>query len=262
MLYNLRSGFCVTDSYRNEIGHRSPSEAFRGERKMKFLKVVMLVGAVALFMSPTLKAGTVTIDFGSCGLITPPIVTCPNVDAGTNVLTYANGGVSVTATGLNFTVFPTPNTPEDLYVKQAGSGETGLGTVIDTADHEITNQDYVNLDMSNLAAHGIFSGTLTLESLQAGEAFEICSGSSTSSFGTVCSGPLGTGATNFTANISWTGTSDDILSITGVDNNTVGADVLIGSLTVPTPTPEPATLTLLGLGMFGLAGARRKAAKK
>jgi len=223
---------------------------------MKLLKVIMLVGAVALFMSPASKAGTVTIDFGNCGLITPPTLNCPNVDAGTNVLTYANGGLSVTATGLNIGT----NTAEDLYVKQAGAGETGLGTVIDTADHEITNQDYVNLDMSNLVTNGIFSGTLTLESLQVGEGFQICSGSSTSTFGTVCSPVLGTGAGTFVANISWTGSTDDILSITGVNNNVAGANVLIGSLT--TPTPEPATLTLLGLGMFGLAGARRKAAKK
>lgn len=222
---------------------------------MKFLKVVMLVGAVALFMSPTLKAGTVTIDFGNCGQITS-LANCPNVDAGTNVITYANGGLSVTATGLNIGV----NTPENLYVKQGGAGETGLGTVIDTADHEITNQDYVNLDLSNLVANGIFSGTLTLESLQAGEAFEICAGNSNAVFGSVgCTGPLGTGAGTFVANITWT-SSNPILSITGVDNNVAGADVLIGSLT--TPTPEPATLTLLGLGMFGLAGARRKAAKK
>ena len=223
---------------------------------MKLLKVVMLVGAVALFMSPTLKAGSVTISFGSCAQITS-VASCPNVDAGTNVITYANGGLSVTATGLNIGT----NTPEDLYVKQAGAGETGLGTVIDTADHEITNQDYVNLDLSNLVANGIFSGTLTLESLQAGEAFEICSGSSNAAFGTTCSGPLGTGAGTFVANISWTGASDDILSITGVNNGVLGADVLIGSLAT-TATPEPATLTLLGLGMFGLAGARRKAAKK
>jgi hypothetical protein len=61
-------------------------------------------------------------------------------------------------------------------VKNGGLGETGLGTVIDVADHEITDMDFVNLDLSNLWAHGISSAQLTIESLQTGEGFKLCQG--------------------------------------------------------------------------------------
>ena len=176
---------------------------------MKFLKLVMIVGALALFVSPSLKAGTTTFTFSDCTQITPPLVTCPNADAGTNHLTYTSGGLVVNAFG-----FVPPSTPEDLYVKNLGAGETGLGTMIDAADHEITEQDFVNLDLSNLVSKGIFSGTIELTSLQAGEGYLLCQGSSDTTFGSNCLTTHAFGSGTVDVAISWTG-STDVIGIMG-----------------------------------------------
>src|ERR1700676_1199956 len=47
------------------IDTRSISEIFEGEHRMKFLKIAVAVGVVALFTSPSLKADSVLFDFNS-----------------------------------------------------------------------------------------------------------------------------------------------------------------------------------------------------
>ena len=222
---------------------------------MKFLKLAMIVGAVTLFMTPALKAGTVTFSFSDCTEITSPLGKCPpqNVDMGTNHVSYKSGGLTLDAWG-----FTTGGAAEHLYVKNLGTDETGLGTIIDTADHEITPDDFVNLDLSNLVAQGIFSGVIQIQSLQAGEGYKLCQGSSTTTFGASCLSSHGTGAGTIDVPITWTASSD-VIGIVGFDNPTPGADVLISKLTVN--APEPATLTLLSMGLFGLASLRRRMIK-
>jgi PEP-CTERM motif len=145
-------------------------------------------------------------------------------------------------------------------VKNGGPGETGLGTVIDVADHEITDMDFVNLDLSNLWAPGISSAQLTIESLQTGEGFKLCQGNLVGSMGTMnCTTGFEMGTTlNDTITISW-GASNNMFGIQGFSSTGVsGPDALVQGITFdPPPVPEPASLLLFGSGIDALAVRKR-----
>jgi hypothetical protein len=196
-------------------------------------------------------------------------VTCPNANAGKSQIVYSNGGLSVTATGFLNPVAPstTNNGRENLYVKQGGAGETGLGTIIDAADHEITDMDFVNLDFSNLWAHGISSALITIESLQTGEDYKLCQGNTLGTIGGSCVYGTQTGSTaDITFGISW-GATNNMFGIQGYDAPSVGADVLVQGITFNTPppvppVPEPASLLLFGSGMIALAVKKMRRGSK
>lgn len=171
----------------------------------------------------------------------------------------------MTATGfLNpVSVNTTNGGSENLYVKSLGTGEKGLGTVIDVHDHEITAVDYVNFDLSNLFANGITTGQLTIESLQTGENFSLCQGAVVGAFGTTNCQSGGAGSPNATKTITITwGANTDILGIQG--SGVAGADVLVDGLTIQSPAPEPASVLLFGTGIasFIVKGRHRKDKKQ
>jgi hypothetical protein len=207
-----------------------------------------------VFLAGTSSYGS-SIDFGSCAQIVTPGVVCPNADSTKSQIKYSNGGLSVTTTG-----FLNAGGRENLYVKKAGAGETGLGTIIDPADHEITADDFVNLDFSNLWANGISSAQLTIESLQTSESFKLCQGSAVGAMGGSCI-TGGAGSLIDTITISW-GATNNIFGIQGY--GVAGADVLVDGITFNTPTPpppsvpEPASLLLFGSGIVALAVKKRR----
>jgi hypothetical protein len=217
-------------------------------KKAKLIAVLGMAFAIAVLV-PAARADT--FNFGLCGQITTAGTVCPNADSTKSSLTYTNGVLSVVATGeLN------SGGTTNLYVKQTSGdpSETGLGTVLDNVDHEIKVSDFINLNLSNLVTNGIFSGTLDLGSLQLGEGYKVCEGSSVGSLGGVAcqTGNPGTGST--TLSLAWTATND-ILGITAVNEGTVPtANILLDGLNTPTRTPEPGTIVLLGMGIVGLLG--------
>src|ERR1035438_4135267 len=82
-------------------------------------------------------------------LFTPDIldlgVAAPGEDLGTTH-TFTVSGINVVAAPYAITGNPTP----DLYAKNAGAGESGLGLTLDQdGDNEITTTDFLQLDFAD-----------------------------------------------------------------------------------------------------------------
>ena len=213
---------------------------------MKFFRLCLLSMTALLLVSPALRAST--FDLSICSNITAASgASCPNTDSTKSVLTYTDG---IKAYGYVIGVGTT-----DLYVKQGGTDENGLG-IASEVDHEIDTTELIDLDLSALFSSGIHNVTVNLQSLQTGEGYKICQ-TTVASLGSL-SGSCFTGSSvSATANVNVSLTSTtDILSITAfnADGQHPAADILVDSVT----TPEPEVLTLFGSGLLCLGGLIRR----
>jgi len=154
-------------------------------------------------------------------------------------------------------------TPEDLYGKNTGAGEQGLGLNNDpSGDHEVTPGSFIQLNLSQLSAPPLLSLSLSLQT-----------GSTTSPdewavYGTNTPGTLA-GAT-----LIDTGVNDNLISslpgsilgtYTYLDFTALSGNVLLAEIddtfNVPSSVPEPAGLAIFAAGLGGLFFFRRRIRK-
>jgi PEP-CTERM motif len=224
-------------------------------------KLVGALLAAGLLVVPSLWA--TAFDFSNCVQITSALApggVCAG-DTEAHSLTYTLGGLKITAYGFDLTGGHTADNDE-LFVKTDAFPETGLGMASDV-NGEVNTGNFINLDLSDLAKHGIFSGTLALQSLQTGEGYKVCQGETIGALGsdpTECM--TGSGGSSASLSLHWTGKEDYIVGITALvpTGGNKNANVLVASQlsTNPNPVPEPGSLMLLSTGLFGIAGIVRR----
>ena len=167
-----------------------------------------------------------------------------NIDLGPTS-TFTSGGFSLTASG-----FLTAGGTTNLFAKDLGGTETGLGTVSDpSGQHEIVTTNFVQLTLPT-APPSNFSMVL-LTSVQPGESAQVFF---TTTPGTLAGATLIGTVSNANGSISIPAGDQ-----TGFIDVTAGAaNVLLAGAQITTSVPDGgSTVALLGVALTAVEGVRR-----
>jgi len=176
----------------------------------------------------------------------------PNGDMGTSH-TFTQDGIKIVA----YSYAIGGGSPPDLYGKNGGGDETGLGLTHDP-DDEINSSDFVQMDFANPISLKVSPVQFEMGSVQPGEGWAL--------YGSNTKGVLGTDLLNSNAlpagstpeglltlpefgdyrYYSWTATSKNVL---------LDEIVLTGD---PDPAPEPGTMAATGAALIGLSLVLRR----
>ena len=184
-----------------------------------------------------------------------------NIDLGASS-TFSVGGYNITATGF---LNPTASTwsTTDLFAKNAGTNETGLGLVDDsTGNHEIQGSNFIQINVGAALAMGLTEFTFTMGSTTQDEAWRVY-GASASGHSSVALTPLFTDQT--TQGVAYTvhgyqyydffydPTTDIAHGVqSGENRNVLLASFSGDNAFVTTGVPEPSTWAMMILGFFGV----------
>ena len=224
--------------------------------------------AVAMGMMAMRPAQATTITFGW--------VTASNQNTVLG-LSYSqtSGGITLTAYGL--TAPSNLNKPAtagpDLYAKNGGAGETGLGMATDPAnDHEISAglNDGIQVDFAQaIAAAPKGSATMAISSAQSGEGWAIYGSNTLLTVGQELASGWGSNS-NPTVSVNlpdWGEYTYYTLMAQGATPCDDDANILLGTVTVNVPTtvtstPEPGSLLMVGSALVVIGIVMKKARKK
>ncbi len=143
--------------------------------------------------------------------------------------------------------FTSPGTAGNLYFKNSGITETGIGLTTGLA-HEIGGSSFVTLDISNLLSLDATSLALSMESVEHGESYEIWGSNSLGTPGTVLVGKQTMGGVE--TNVPGFG-SYKYISVSAPTGQVLINDLVFTSTST---VPEPSTVGLLLAGLALLAG--------
>jgi len=152
-----------------------------------FRKTLLALCCLGAFAAASAKATTeVTWDLNPDGL---------NAALGGTSHPYTVSGATITAYGYDNAGGP-PNTPHELFYKNGGVGEFGLG-ITGTTDNELEVNgngvplQYIQLDLSSILGQGFTNGEIEVGSVQTGESFVLFGSNTLGSLGTQIGGVFG-----------------------------------------------------------------------
>jgi len=204
--------------------------------KHKLITIIMALAAIGVALATQANAANITFNFLENGT---------NIDLGPSS-TFTESGISLTASG-----FLTAGGATDLFAKNGGPVDMGLGTNIDSA-HEINNSNFIQLTLPTMPPSTF--NMVVAASVQSGSNAKVYF---TTTPGTLAGATLlGTITTNFGSVSIPAGDQTGFIDMTeGLAGST--ADVLLNSVTV-TVVPESGTVAFLALGAGMLLTLRRR----